>query len=75
MSQRLLACWGNAGHGRLGLDGAASIPTVCSRLAEESCSFVACGGAHTCVVTGQLPDVLQLYLPPVTGFGVHVISL
>ena len=55
--KRLLACWGNAGHGRLGLD-AASIPTVCMRLAGEGCASVVCGGAHTCVVTGAPCEML-----------------
>ena len=53
MLRRALACWGNGAHGRLGLPAGASVPTVCEALLSESLSAVFCGGAHTCVLTGE----------------------
>ena len=52
MLKGALAVWGHAAHGRLGQQAGAIVPTVCQHLISESMASVACGGAHTCAVTG-----------------------
>jgi alpha-tubulin suppressor-like RCC1 family protein len=52
---RLLATWGNGQHGRLGHGpgtGSELFPRVVTALAGSNVLQVACGGAHTAVVTG-----------------------
>ena len=58
-ARRLLACWGNTDAGRLGHGAAAMeclLPRVVAALvsqeAAQDVARVACGGAHTAVVTG-----------------------
>ena len=52
---RLLVCFGNAEHGRLGLGASTlasvTVPRVCTALAKYDLDSVAAGGAHTAVVT------------------------
>lgn len=59
-ARRVLACWGNTDAGRLGHGAAATeclFPRVVSALvsqeAVQDVARVACGGAHTAVVTGR----------------------
>ncbi len=59
-ARRLLACWGNTDAGRLGHGAAATeclLPRVVAALVSQDTTQdvarVACGGAHTAVVTGQ----------------------
>ncbi|KIZ00142.1 hypothetical protein MNEG_7825, partial [Monoraphidium neglectum] len=51
---RFVACWGNGQHGRLGhatRDASEVFPRIVAALAGERVAAVACGGAHTAVVT------------------------
>ena len=54
--RRVLACWGNGDSGRLGLGSLqnSELPAACSALLDQRVSAVACGGAHTVVLTGVL---------------------
>ncbi|BBM98942.1 hypothetical protein MPTK1_1g17400 [Marchantia polymorpha subsp. ruderalis] len=59
-AKHCVALWGNGDHGRLGLSSASSSnaasrwePTVCESLAELEPIAVACGGAHTLVLTDE----------------------
>ena len=58
-ARRLLACWGNTDAGRLGHGAAATqclfprvVAALLSQEAAQDVARVACGGAHTAVVTG-----------------------
>ncbi|CAM6105338.1 unnamed protein product [Calypogeia fissa] len=71
-SKHWLAMWGNGDQGRLGLSTVDSQwkPTLCSSLQDQEPVAVACGGAHTLVLTGNgcifamgLNDYGQLGLP------------
>ncbi len=59
--QRWVALWGNGDYGRLGLASSKSVwePTLCTSLQHTQPVAVACGGAHTLVLTGLS---LPLYL-------------
>ncbi|KAG6549771.1 hypothetical protein Mapa_008752 [Marchantia paleacea] len=53
-----VALWGNGDHGRLGLSSSSNTesrwePTVCESLAKLEPITVACGGAHTLVLTDE----------------------
>lgn len=52
--QRWVALWGNGDYGRLGMASTASFwePTVCKSMQNLQPVAVACGGAHTLVLTG-----------------------
>ena len=54
---RLLACWGNGDYGRLGHGIQCfpeTIPRVCSALTDLRMASVACGGAHTVAIAGDV---------------------
>jgi len=53
--QRWVALWGNGDFGRLGLASTESCwkPTVCKSMQNLQPVAVACGGAHTLVLTGS----------------------
>lgn len=55
LARRVLASWGNGDFGRLG-HGSPCLselkPRVINGLAEQEVVQVACGGAHTAIVTG-----------------------
>ena len=67
-ARRLLACWGNTDAGRLGHGApvpACLFPRVVAALVSQDetqdVAQVACGGAHTAVVTGQrVPQIADL---------------
>jgi hypothetical protein len=52
--QRWVALWGNGDYGRLGQASASSFwaPTLCMSMQTLQPMAVACGGAHTLVLTG-----------------------
>lgn len=52
----LLCLWGNGDHGRLGSSSKKSfnIPRLCDLLIDSNVTMVACGGAHTLALTGEL---------------------
>jgi hypothetical protein len=54
--KRSVALWGNADFGRLGHGNyrATEEPVICEALEEHSIKQVACGGAHSVVVTGNV---------------------
>ncbi|KAH8953777.1 hypothetical protein BDL97_08G044800 [Sphagnum fallax] len=53
--QRWVALWGNGDYGRLGLASSKSVwePTLCTSLQHTQPVAVACGGAHTLVLTEE----------------------
>lgn len=54
---RLLACWGNGDYGRLGHGIQCfpeTTPRVCSALTDLRMASVACGGAHTVAIAGDV---------------------
>ncbi len=58
--RRAVACWGNGDFGRLGLGPAnlsEEVPKLCASLLDLDAQQVACGGAHTAVVSGTLLEV------------------
>eukprot|EP00897_Mesotaenium_endlicherianum_P005438 jgi/Mesen1/4922/ME000246S04145 len=72
-----VALWGNADFGRLGLgdDRSREVPTVCGALDKLMVRQVACGGAHTLVLTDEgrvfamgLNDCGQLASSPSTPY-------
>ena len=61
--RRLLACFGNGHFGRLGLGptcASESLPRIVGSLVGYDIKHVACGGAHTAVVTGIDIELLLL---------------
>ncbi|KAJ7525772.1 hypothetical protein O6H91_17G065400 [Diphasiastrum complanatum] len=53
--KRWVALWGNGDYGRLGLSVPASKwqPTLCTSLEDHQPSAIACGGAHTLILTDE----------------------
>jgi hypothetical protein len=55
ITRRVVACWGNGDFGRLGHGSGClseEIPRVVASLANQVITSIACGGAHTAVVSG-----------------------
>lgn len=70
VARRVLATWGNGDFGRLGHGtpfAAEAVPRVVSGLAGEEIAAVACGGAHTAVVTGKMDTKIVTCLPKSLG--------
>ena len=59
--QRWVALWGNGDYGRLGQSSVESVwvPTVCVTMQNLQPLALACGGAHTLVLTGLASHLPQ----------------
>ncbi|KAG0587458.1 hypothetical protein KC19_2G165600 [Ceratodon purpureus] len=82
--QRWVALWGNGDYGRLGQSSVESVwvPTVCVTMQNLQPLALACGGAHTLVLTEEgrvyasgLNDWGQLGLPLSTGHSMELVEV